>query len=121
MTAHLQELCPDKHLRLLWQDEPQSVAPEDDDAGRAAFLAGLRAEGQGIRAVERLDGNVGRIELRRIADAGEGARAIGAAMELVAHTRALLLDLRGCLGGSPEGAATCGAVGADEEARRSEV
>ncbi|SHN25366.1 S41 family peptidase [Streptomyces yunnanensis] len=105
VTAHLQEVCPDKHLRLLWQDEPQSVVPEDDDAGRAAFLAGLRAESQGIRAVERLDGNVGRIELRRIADAGAGARAIGAAMELVAHTRALLLDLRGCLGGSPEGAA----------------
>ncbi|AJC54096.1 hypothetical protein GZL_01496 [Streptomyces sp. 769] len=93
-----------------WQDEPQSVASEDDGAGRAALLAGLRAEDQGIRAVERLDGNVGRtelrrIELRRIADAGEGARAIGAAMELVAHTRALLLDLRCCLGGSPEGAA----------------
>ncbi|GGX53947.1 hypothetical protein GCM10010341_88990 [Streptomyces noursei] len=81
------------------------MAPEDDDTGRAAFLAVSRAESQGIRAVERLDGNVGRTELRRIADAGEGARAIGAAMELVAHTRALLLDLRGCLGGSPEGAA----------------
>jgi C-terminal processing protease CtpA/Prc len=28
---------------------------------------------------------------------------IGAAMELVAHTDALILDLRECLGGSPEG------------------
>ncbi|MFE7318003.1 S41 family peptidase [Streptomyces sp. NPDC057555] len=105
VTAHLQEVCPDKHLRLLWQDEPQSMAPEDDDAGRAAFLALLRAEHQGIRAVEQLDGGVGRIDIRRIADAGEGGRAIGAAMELVARTRALLLDLRECRGGSPEGAA----------------
>ncbi|MGD3111233.1 S41 family peptidase [Streptomyces sp. YGL11-2] len=105
VTAHLQEVCADKHLRLLWQDEPQSVDPADDDAGRAAFLALLRAESQGIRRVERLDGNVGRITVRWIADAGEGGRAIGAAMELVAHTRALLLDLRECQGGSPAGAA----------------
>ncbi|REK91410.1 peptidase S41 [Streptomyces inhibens] len=105
VTAHLQEACPDKHLRLLWQDEPQSTEPADDDAGRAAFLALLRAENQGISRVEHLDGNVGYLDVRRIADAGEGGRAIGAAMELVAHTRALILDLRECLGGAPDGAA----------------
>ncbi|KOU58662.1 peptidase S41 [Streptomyces sp. WM4235] len=105
VTAHLQEVCPDKHLRLLWTDEPQSSAPADADGGRAAFLALLRAEGQGIRRVERLEGNVGLIELRRVATAAEGASAIGAAMQLVAHSSALVLDLRACLGGSPEGAA----------------
>ncbi|MFD5930656.1 hypothetical protein [Streptomyces sp. NPDC060333] len=76
VTAHLQEVCPDKHLRLLWTDEPQSSAPADADGGRAAFLALLRAEGQGIRRVERLEGNVGLIELRRVATAAEGASAI---------------------------------------------
>lgn len=104
VTAHLQEVCPDRHLRLLWQDEPQSTEPEDDDAGRA-FLALLREQNQGIRRVEQLDGNIGCLDIRWIADAGEGARAIGAAMELVAHTRALILDLRECRGGSPAGAA----------------
>ncbi|MEU9304969.1 S41 family peptidase [Streptomyces sp. NPDC048269] len=105
VTAHLQEVCPDKHLRLLWTHEPQSLEPVDDDGGQAAFLALLRAEGQGIRRVERLEGNVGLIELRRVATAVEGASAIGAAMQLVAHSSALVLDLRACLGGSPEGAA----------------
>ncbi|WP_435604274.1 S41 family peptidase [Streptomyces sp. bgisy130] len=105
VTAHLQEVCPDRHLRLLWQDEPQSTEPEDDDTGRAAFLALLREQNQGIRRVEQLDGNIGFLDIRWIADAGEGARAIGAAMELVAHTRALILDLRECRGGSPAGAA----------------
>ncbi|MER8236248.1 S41 family peptidase [Streptomyces sp. NPDC101490] len=105
VTGHLQEVCPDKHLRLLWLDEPQSTDPADEDEGRAAFLATLRAENQGVRRFEHLEGNVGLLDIRRIADAGEGARAIGAAMELVAHTRALILDLRGCRGGSPEGAA----------------
>ena len=27
VTAHLQEACPDRHLRLLWSDEPQSPDP----------------------------------------------------------------------------------------------
>ncbi|MEV0284625.1 S41 family peptidase [Kribbella sp. NPDC050820] len=105
VTTHLQEVCPDKHLRLLWVDEPQSLDPADADEGRAAFLALLRAENQGIRRVEQLDGNVGLIDVRRIAFADEGAGAIGAAMQLVAHSAALILDLRACRGGAPEGAA----------------
>ncbi|MGW7487282.1 S41 family peptidase [Streptomyces sp. NPDC054786] len=104
VTAHLQEACPDRHLRLLWQDEPRSAEPADD-TGRAAFLALMRAENQGIRRSEQLDGNIGYLDVRWIPDAGQGARAIGAAMELVTHTRALLLDLRECRGGSPAGAA----------------
>ncbi|MBM4792150.1 S41 family peptidase [Streptomyces sioyaensis] len=105
VTAHLQEVCPDKHLRLLWQDEPRATESAGEDAGRAAFLALMRAENQGIRRCEQLDGNIGYLDVRWMADAGEGARAIGAAMELVAHSRALLLDLRECRGGSPAGAA----------------
>ncbi|MEU7003622.1 S41 family peptidase [Nonomuraea sp. NPDC046570] len=105
VTAHLQEVCPDKHLRLLWVDQPQSLDSADEDKGRAAFLALLRAENQGVRRVEHLDGNVGLIDVRRIAYADEGAGAIGAAMQLVAHSSALILDLRACLGGAPEGAA----------------
>lgn len=105
VTAHLQEVCPDKHLRLLWQDEPQSTDPTDEDEGRAAFLALVKGENQGIRRFEQLDGNIGYLDIRRIADAGEGARTIGAAMELASLSRALILDLRECRGGSPEGAA----------------
>ncbi|MFF0153469.1 S41 family peptidase [Micromonospora sp. NPDC005203] len=36
-----------------------------------------------------------------------GAAAIGAAMQLVALSAALILDLRACSGGTPEGAAMC--------------
>ncbi|MFB8398382.1 hypothetical protein [Streptomyces yangpuensis] len=55
VTAHIQEVCPDKHLRLLWSEEPQSLEPEDQDAGQAAFLALLEAENHGVRRVERLE------------------------------------------------------------------
>ncbi|EHR61457.1 S41 family peptidase [Saccharomonospora cyanea] len=105
VTAHLQEVCADKHLRLLWTDEPQSLDPQTADDGWAAFLALLRAENQGIRRVEHVDGNIGLIDVRSIASAVEGAAAIGAAMQLVAHSSALVVDLRACLGGAPEGAA----------------
>ncbi|MFC8721418.1 S41 family peptidase [Kitasatospora sp. NPDC057198] len=106
VTAHLLEVCPDQHLALRWDDEPQPVLPEDPDKGQAAFLARMRTFNQGVRGFQHLDGNVGYLDVRRIADAAEGARVIGAAMELVAGTSALVLDLRECLGGSPEGCNT---------------
>lgn len=105
VTAHLQDACPDKHLRLLWVEEAQSLEPQDQDAGMAAFLALLRAENQGVRRVELLEGGVVLIDVRRIASAVEGGDLIGAAMQLAAHSSALVLDLRNCLGGMPEGAA----------------
>ncbi|MFE9933092.1 S41 family peptidase [Streptomyces sp. NPDC005533] len=105
VTADLQEVCPDKHLRLLWTEEPQSLEPVDSDGGQAAFLRLLREHNQGVRLVEHLDGNIGLIEIGRIATAVEGAGVIGAAMQLVAGTSALVLDLRDCRGGAPEGAA----------------
>ncbi|MCX5215283.1 S41 family peptidase [Kitasatospora sp. NBC_00240] len=105
VTSHLQEVCPDKHLRLLWVDQPQSLDPADDDKGRAAFRALLRAENQGIRRVEQLEGNIGLVDVRWIASADEGAATIGAAMQLVAGSSALVVDLRECRGGAPEGAA----------------
>lgn len=82
VTAHLQEVCPDKHLRLLWSDQPQSLDPADEDGGRAAFVALLRTENQGICRVEHLDGNVGLIDVRRIAYADEGAAAVGVAPDM---------------------------------------
>ncbi|MFE0465262.1 S41 family peptidase [Kitasatospora sp. NPDC058965] len=106
VTAHLREVCPDQHLGLRWRDEPQPVVAVDEERGQAAFLARMRAANHGVRRFEHLEGNVGYLDIRRIADAGEGARVIGGAMELVAGTRALVLDLRECLGGSPEGCTT---------------
>ncbi|QGV76920.1 S41 family peptidase [Streptomyces ficellus] len=122
VTAHLQEACSDKHLRLLWTDEPLDLNPAVQDEGRAAFLELLRSENQGISRFERLEGNVGLIGLRWIADAGQGARAIGAAMELVALSSALILDLRACRGGAPEGAAMwCSYFFADDQVHLNDI
>ena len=57
----------------------------------------------GIARAERLDGNVGYLDLRPLlfppVVAGE---AVAAAMTLIAPAEALILDLRQCLGGSPD-------------------
>ncbi|MCN9243501.1 S41 family peptidase [Streptomyces sp. RY43-2] len=122
VTTHLQQVCPDRHLRLLWTDQPQSLEPEDEDGGQAAFLALLRAEHQGIRRVEHLDGNIALIDIRRIASADEGATAIGAAMHLVANSAALVLDLRACTGGAPSGAAMwCSYFFPDDEVHLNDI
>ncbi|MEV8097226.1 S41 family peptidase [Kitasatospora sp. NPDC085879] len=106
VTAHIQEACPDKHLRLLWNEEP--LPRENDDSPeevRARWAAVFRADNYGIRRVEQLDGNIGYLDLRSIPGAAEGGRAFAAAMELLAHTEALIIDLRHCRGGAPDGVA----------------
>ncbi|TQF01667.1 S41 family peptidase [Kitasatospora acidiphila] len=104
VTADLQRTNGDKHLRLLWSDEAQEL----DDAGEEDedFFAELaRAENQGIRRVERLAGDIGYIETTLVAEPGDGAPMISAAMALIANTKALILDLRANRGGSTYGMA----------------
>jgi hypothetical protein len=103
VTAHLQEACPDKHLRLLWSQEPKSMDEKPEGPGPSAFAERARAANYGIERVERLDGNIGYLDLRLIAPAEQGGPSIAAAMQLLAHTDALVIDLRACRGGAPEG------------------
>jgi C-terminal processing protease CtpA/Prc len=62
-----------------------------------------RLDNFGIRRVERLAGNVGYLDVRRVPVPANAGPAIAAAMELVAGTHALIIDLRRNGGGSPEG------------------
>jgi C-terminal processing protease CtpA/Prc len=62
-----------------------------------------RLDNFGIHRVERLDGNVGYLDIRRIPVPAIAGPAIAATMELVAGTYALIIDLRRNGGGAPEG------------------
>jgi hypothetical protein len=111
VTQHLQEATDDRHLALmlgevpppLVQPEPEPGKPEDREARRLARLRKFRLDNFGIRRVERLDGNVGYLDLRRMPVPANAAPAIAAAMELVAGTYALIIDMRRNGGGSPDG------------------
>jgi hypothetical protein len=127
LTSHLQEVCEDKHLRLRLggrrvgpgpggpgPDGPGPGGPgprpgpdpdelRDHETRQLAMRQKGRLDNFGIRRVERLDGNVGYLDLHRVPVPANAGPAIAAAMELVAGTYALIIDLRHNGGGSPEG------------------
>ena len=103
LSADFFEACADKHLRLIWHDTVE--ASQDEPALIAQLREMFRLENHGVLRVERLPGNIGLIALTLVPDAAEGGPSIAAAMRLVQHTRALILDLRGARGGAPDGVA----------------
>jgi Peptidase family S41/N-terminal domain of Peptidase_S41 in eukaryotic IRBP len=112
LTRHLQEVTGDKHLGLRLGGGPgprpgpapaEPGEPKNHEARRLAMRQMGRLDNFGIRRVERLDGNVGYLDVHRVAVPANAGPAIAAAMELVAGTYALILDLRHNGGGSPEG------------------
>jgi hypothetical protein len=104
LTQALQAQTRDKHLRVMASDTP---VPEPTQADRLAAedLARFKAEAQrgnfGVERVERLPGNIGYIELRGFESLEWAGETISAAMTLVAHTQALIVDLRRNGGGDP--------------------
>jgi len=118
LTSHLREVCEDKHLAVRLGGgpppgphgpepargpEPGRREPKDHEARRLAMRRKGRLDNFGIHRVERLDGNVGYLDVRRVAVPANAGPAIAAAMELVAGTYALIIDLRHNGGGAPEG------------------
>jgi len=117
LTSHLREVCEDKHLRVVLgsgpgpdrpggpgpRPGPDPDEPGDHEARRLAMRQMGRLDNFGIHRVERLDGNVGYLDVRRVPVPANAGPAISAAMELVAGTYALIIDLRRNGGGAPEG------------------
>jgi hypothetical protein len=103
VTGHLQDITGDKHLRLRLGGGPgpRREPPKRPDREKMRTMG--RLDNFGIRRVERLNGNVGYIDLRRMAVPANAGPAIAAAMELVAGTYALIIDMRHNGGGAPEG------------------
>jgi hypothetical protein len=112
LTEHLNEVCHDKHLRVRLgggpgrgprPDEPRPEGPPDHETRLAHMRKRGRMVNFGIRKVERLDGNVGYVNLHGFPPPQVAGPAIAAAMELVAGTFALIFDLRDNHGGAPDG------------------
>ena len=102
LTTHLQAVSRDKHLRIIYSAEGLPERPEAPTAEeRAQNLAAERRRNFGVARVERLDGNIGYIELLGFSGSKEVAEAVVPAMNFVANTDALIFDLRRNGGGSP--------------------
>jgi C-terminal processing protease CtpA/Prc len=102
VTEQLFAICADKHLRLRIRSAEMldAMTPEEE---LAAWNEGQRLSNYRIARAERLDGNVGYLDLRGVTSPDIGWQAIAAAMELVTHTDTLIIDLRKNRGGDPDG------------------
>ena len=103
VTADLQSVNGDKHLRLLYHDEVLQERTPGDDAAEYATLAGWADQTcGGVACVQHLAGNVGYLDLQPVLfPAVISGEIITAAMTLLAAADALIIDLRHCLGGEP--------------------
>lgn len=118
----MQEVAPDLHLRLGYEPERDYV-PQDgvartaaqrvDDRGaiRQVMRTG-RMDGRtteqiartnfGVERVEHLPGNVGYLKLMRFVPTDLSRDTLRAAVALLAHSDAVIVDLRGNIGGAPD-------------------
>jgi hypothetical protein len=102
LTRHLQEVSKDKHLRVLYRADgfpPRTGPPSPEE--RERMRAEERRRNYAFQRVERLDGNVGYIELLGFSGSPDASDAAVAAMNFLANTDALIFDLRRNGGGSP--------------------
>src|SRR5829696_2438768 len=95
LTRDLQDVSHDKHLRIRYEPDGLPQRPEQPTAEeRAQALAAERQRNFGFERIDRLDGNVGYIDLRSFSGSPESRGAAVAAMKLVADGDALIFDLR---------------------------
>lgn len=105
LTADLQAISKDKHLRVRYSYEPLPVRGDRREPTREEIeqmRKSMQRGNFGFDRAERLDGNIGYIELRGFTDHEAGSSTVAAAMSFLANTDALILDLRQNGGGSPQ-------------------
>jgi C-terminal processing protease CtpA/Prc len=106
LTEDLQAVSKDKHLRVRYAVEPIPVekgAPREPTAQeRQEELRESAWMNHAFNKVERLRGNIGYLEFWGFFNPEFGADTVAAAMNFVAGTDGLIIDLRNNGGGSPE-------------------
>jgi hypothetical protein len=109
LTEHLQAISKDKHLRVFYSYDPVPEPPKKDAKPssekeyemRERMRQRARSMNLGFEKAERLDGNVGYLDLRMFAPAELGGETAAAAMNLLGDTDALIIDVRKNGGGGP--------------------
>lgn len=97
LTAELQSIHPDRHLRVRFspgvlppQDRDWKPTPAEAEQDRRRELKA----NVGFEKIEVLPGNIGYLNFRYFGDPALGASKLAAAMQFLADTDALVLDLR---------------------------
>lgn len=104
LTANLAEIAKDRHLGVGFSYEPIPVATEQKEPtaeDRERMRRMTASQNFGFEKVERLNGNIGYMELDGFVTSELGAETAIAAMQFLANTDALIIDLRYNGGGVP--------------------
>jgi C-terminal processing protease CtpA/Prc len=101
LTTDLREVSHDKHLHVDFNPfkTPPRTGPSPEDEAR--FHKQMERDNCGFEKVEILPNNIGYIKFNAFMDASFCGSTVVAAMGFVAHTDALILDLRENGGGQP--------------------
>lgn len=105
LTTDLQTISHDKHLRVRFSMKTipeRKDKDEPSDQEKADFELYNRTVNYGFEKIERMQGNIGYIDLRGFNDPKEGTDTVAAAMTFVSNTDSLIFDLRQNGGGDPE-------------------
>ncbi|HWI64853.1 MAG TPA: S41 family peptidase [Symbiobacteriaceae bacterium] len=100
VTDDMQSISRDKHMRLRPQD-PSRFAAAPTPENMADFLRRRKQENYGFVKLERLEANVGYMDLRGFQPPEFAGETAVAAMQFLSNADALIFDLRQCPGGSP--------------------
>jgi retinol-binding protein 3 len=101
LTKHLQDVSHDKHLRIIASRDPLPEPRDPSPNERQKMRTMMGKVNFGFEKVQRLEGNIGYLDLRGFTDAEAGGETAAAAMIFLANTDALIIDLRKNGGGSP--------------------
>lgn len=104
LTANLQSVSKDKHLRVRYSFDkyPERTDRREPTAEEIEQNRWFNKRiNYGFERVERMNGNIGYIDLRGFNDHQAGAETVAAAMSFLQNTEALIFDLRQNGGGSP--------------------
>jgi C-terminal processing protease CtpA/Prc len=103
LTADLRHWSDDAHLRVRYSAELyRPLAVDDVVREQSDRRAHCERIGFGIASIEILSDNVGYVDVREFVELSLSADAITAAMSKVARSKALIVDLRACVGGDPQ-------------------
>lgn len=103
LTADLREISHDKHLGITFfpdgaREQSQDGPSADEINAARPFMEKLNF---GFDKVERMQGNIGYLEIRGFVPPAMGGETASAAMSFIANSDALIVDLRRNSGGEP--------------------
>lgn len=102
ITEQLRAVSHDKHLRLIYQAAGVSLHRDESEEYTAQEIEHIRQKKQqnyGLQKIEILEGNIGYLQLNSFVHPHVAGESMSAAMTLLSHTQALIIDLRANGGG----------------------